>query len=189
VVDLELAKMRIDDSPGPGQYSLPCSKSGPKYSIYGKLLKKNSSQTPGPGTYILPKDRVVCTKFSPLHSKPLMADWHKLGPGTYTPASKSFGPKWGFGRSKRSTLLISESPGPGSYNIPSLSTSRAFSIYPKIREPLLNSSPGPGSYEPKPVEKSLKFSLYPKIPTKIHFPTPGPGTYTPNIAVLRNLRR
>lgn len=189
LVDAELAKMKIDDSPGPGQYSIPSSKSGPKFSIYGKLPNKYSTQTPGPGTYILPKDRVICTKFSPPRSKPSQTDWHKLGPGTYTPVSKAFGPRWGFGQSKRSALQISESPGPGSYNIPSLTTSRAFSIYSKISEPLLSSSPGPGSYEPKPVEKTLKFSLYPKIPTKIHFSTPGPGTYTPNIAVLRNIRR
>lgn len=189
LVETELRKMKINDSPGPGQYSLPNSKSGPKFSLYGKLPEKLYTQTPGPGTYILPNDRVICAKISPPHSISFNNHWDKLGPGTYSPLTTFTSPKWGFGQSKRSTLTISESPGPGSYNIPSQASTRAFSMYPKISKPTSPSSPGPGSYEPKLLDKSLKFSLYPKIPPKLKFSTPGPGTYSPNLSVLKTLRR
>jgi hypothetical protein len=174
-------KISLTDSPGPGQYSLPSSQSGPKFSLYGKLREKSYTVSPGPGTYILPRSRVVCTKFSPVRIKPTLEGWEKLGPGTYTPLLTSTGPKWGFGGSRRSKFQTNESPGPGSYNIPSLSSTKAFSLYPKRHEPLIKKSPGPGSYEPRLLETSLKFSFYPKIPSSIKQVTPGPGTYSPHL--------
>lgn len=189
LVESELRKMKINDSPGPGQYSLPNSKSGPKFSLYGKLPEKVYTHTPGPGTYIIPNDRVVCAKISPPHSTSFNNQWNNLGPGSYSPLTTFTSPKWGFGQSKRSTLNISESPGPGSYNIASQASTRAFSMYPKIPKPSSPSSPGPGTYEPRTLDTSLKFSLYPKIAPKLKFSTPGPGTYSPNLSVLNTIRR
>jgi hypothetical protein len=165
--------------PGPGQYSLPSSQSGPKFSIYGKLQEKSFTVSPGPGTYILPRDRVICAKFSPPRVKQSLEGWEKLGPGSYTPLITSSSPKWGFGGSNRSKLNISDSPGPGSYDVPSFSLTKGFSFYPKRQERSAAKSPGPGSYEPRFIERSLKFSLYPRIAEKLTQQTPGPGAYSP----------
>lgn len=172
-------KTLSNDSPGPGQYSLPSSQSGPKFSLYGKLREKSFTVSPGPGTYILPKDRVICAKFSPPHQKQSLEGWEKLGPGSYTPLMTRSGPKWGFGGSHRPKLQISDSPGPGSYDVPSLGQTKGFSFYPKRHERSTPKYPGPGSYEPRFVEKSLKFSLYSRITYRVKQVTPGPGAYSP----------
>ena len=172
-------KALSSDSPGPGQYSLPSSQSGPKFSLYGKSREKSFTVSPGPGTYILPKDRVICTKFSPPHQKQSLEGWENLGPGSYTPLMTRFGPKWGFGGSNRSKLHIPDSPGPGSYDVPGLAQTKGFSFYPKRRERSSPKYPGPGSYEPRFIEKSLKFSLHGRITYKIKQVTPGPGAYSP----------
>ena len=135
--------------------------------------------TPGPGTYLIPRSPVPCTKISPMNTTRKIFSDEPLGPGCYFPITKNSSPRWGFGSSNRHKLAVSESPGPGSYNINNQGSTKGFSLFSRRDLYIFNKVPGPGAYNPKTLEKSLKFSLGKKIKYKIRDSIPGPGTYSP----------
>lgn len=114
---------QILDTPGPGSYD-PKLNNGDGPSLRGKsqvCLK----ESPGPGSYS--PDVRGSKKKSPIFSmgteqkktisaKPLN---YFPGPGTYVENKfRTAGPKFGFGSSKRMEIKKDNSPGPGSYKIP-----------------------------------------------------------------------
>ncbi|OMJ78832.1 hypothetical protein SteCoe_21276 [Stentor coeruleus] len=185
---LPISYKNLHKSPGPGAYSIISKISGPAFSLSGKPKSRVESLTPGPGTYLIPPRRVVCPKFSPARERPIKVP-DKIGPGSYTPFYEYSTPKWRFGDSKRQEYLISESPGPGAYSVPSNFSKKAFSIYPKRKLQESSPTPGPGAYYPKHPDKSLKFSLSPRLDYTAKEDIPGPGTYSPNLLLGLNFPR
>jgi len=117
------ALSRIYDNPGPGSYDPANSmkKEGP--ALRGRS-SFNVKDSPGPGAYSpdvkqsknkAPSfgmgsegKKTICAK--PLNSNP--------GPGNYYKYGFKGGPSFGFGTSTRMSIKKNDSPGPGSYKIP-----------------------------------------------------------------------
>lgn len=113
---------QILDTPGPGSYNPALTaKSGPTLRGKSTMYLKYS---PGPGEYS-PEARVVKNKapqFSmgseskkTIAAKPLN---RFPGPGTYEGSKPKRNTSYGFGSSKRMEIKKDNSPGPGSYKIP-----------------------------------------------------------------------
>lgn len=109
---------------GPGQYQMPTTLSGPKFSMgtgeKGTKLNKDAVQNPPPGTYTVEGGGVK-------HSSP--------------------GVK--FGRDTRDKTKPDGLPGPGNYTIPSTMEKKGITIQGKYEEKIKEKAPGPGAYESK----------------------------------------
>ena len=113
---------QILDTPGPGSYDPAAStKSGPSLRGKSKIWIKDS---PGPGAYSpdtrvakkgAPRFSMGTQKKKTIAARPLN---HFPGPGTYYKSKPRTGPSFGFGSSKRMHVRSDDSPGPGSYKIP-----------------------------------------------------------------------
>jgi hypothetical protein len=121
----------VYEGPGPGEYNLCGSKSGPKITMGGKGKSGSLGDTlqPGPGNYNVSTDGVyrntaaftMGAKYGSREEDP------EPGPGAYNSGKqlKHNGPK--MGTSKRGGLEgRNEGPGPGQY-----AQSRPFSAGPK----------------------------------------------------------
>jgi hypothetical protein len=113
---------QILDTPGPGQYEARLNtRSGPTLGSKPRVHVKDS---PGPGTYS-PDPRQAKRK-APQFSmgsekkKTIAGRPHNKypGPGTYYGQKPKSGPSFGFGSGKRMHVNCNDSPGPGSYKIP-----------------------------------------------------------------------
>jgi hypothetical protein len=108
-------------------------------------------------------------------SKPLPKSQHPSLPISKRPESGKFN------RSKREDLFrISQTPGPGDYEISPITSGPRFSIIGKSKEQR-RVSPGPGSYTPDPLSKRVKGSRIGKSLRSdfidLSNNTPGPGRY------------
>lgn len=123
--------LKINDQPGPGEYNISSSKSGPKITM-GTKPKASSlgdGLMPGPGNYNpnstgVYKNATAFTMGAKYGSK---VEDPEPGPGTYSANTelKQTGPK--IGTSKRGDVGgKSENPGPGQY-----SNNRPFSAGPQ----------------------------------------------------------
>ena len=176
--------IQLDDSVGPGAYSLPpLIPQGPSYSF------------PQAGRFQTPKNESK-TMFPSITPEKYRDSPKKT--------SKSVPPSF----SRTLLFQISESPGPGQYLLPSTLYNNYFTIKGKPKEFPVSSNPGPGAYEvikspsikfpvftesrlksPEPATIGVKL-LYPKIYDKgvsysmrsrpkstPIFEVPGPGAY------------
>eukprot|EP00440_Ansanella_granifera_P059419 gb/GFBE01064405.1/.p1 GENE.gb/GFBE01064405.1/~~gb/GFBE01064405.1/.p1 ORF type:complete len:223 (+),score=32.05 gb/GFBE01064405.1/:1-669(+) len=143
--------------PGPGAYS-PANPSfvSPKwaFSTDSRLKQMRRSTTPGPGAYELKttlggKDTSICSKpeFRQRSTTP--------GPGAYNASWDSCSnmgsaPKVGFGASNRDKMVVSKTPGPGNYEIPTtlvgnvtMKSPCSYSIKGRYEPPKADQTPGP----------------------------------------------
>ena len=106
---------------GPGQYQLPSTLTGPKFSMgtgeKGTKLNKDAVLNPPPGTYSLDSH----------------ADKHGIS----------------FGKDTRDKTKLDGLPGPGTYAVPSTLDNKGISIKGKQEEKIPYLSPGPGAYNSK----------------------------------------
>mmetsp|Transcript_133621 Transcript_133621/g.188822 ORF Transcript_133621/g.188822 Transcript_133621/m.188822 type:complete len:225 (+) Transcript_133621:61-735(+) len=145
--------------PGPGQYS-PANPAfvSPKWAFTAsdRLKEMKRSRTPGPGQYELKstlqgKDVSICSKPD---GKGLTAPLP--GPGAFTPSwagTSNYGsaPSIGFGASNRAKMVVSKTPGPGQYEIPTtlignvtMKSPCAYSIKGRYGQAKPDVNPGPG---------------------------------------------
>jgi hypothetical protein len=144
---------RLTDNPGPGEYNLVSSKSGPKITMSAKPKVNSLGETlqPGPGNYNVnstevyrnPSAFTMGAKYGGKIEDP------EPGPGNYNIKAefKQSGAK--IGKSRREGLGAgNENPGPGHYV-----SSRPFSAGPKYgfgnelkANSTLDARPGPGQY-------------------------------------------
>ena len=119
--------MELKKTPGPGTY-VPRTYigEGPKIGIKSRVGDSTFgvSKVPGPGTYqpnfssVLYKPPNVGLGHERRDNIINRSDNIKFpGPGAYPLLNKSEGPKFGFGREKRSAERYSDVPGPGRYDI------------------------------------------------------------------------
>ena len=150
-----------DEYPGPGAYNQKVffGEEGKKISIGSKLISKSMQNIPEPGQYETENYNNIITKL---------------------PSTK-------IGKEKRFSYILSENPGPGSYNYSDNAkyiqlNSPSWKIGTSLRQPLndITDSPGPGRYNiNKNIgENSPKYSMGIKIKEfGKNFSTPGPGKY------------
>lgn len=144
----------MSDVPGPGAYSLKPSQDNIAFSLGVRRSERKRSLSPGPGQYsysidpILEKTphyRMGTSKRSNLARVSVTP-----GPGTYSRIKKlSEGPKWGLGVGERTNLVKNTGPGPGTYAVPNITDTRAYSLAGRHSFSPVDSNPGPGAYNAK----------------------------------------
>lgn len=178
-----------EKTPGPGTYIVKDWVAGPKYTMQGRDEKDRSSDVPGPGQYELSgygkvRDRspgAVMTKASRTPSRHSKSVSEIPGPGNYQPLRGSSGPKWGFGQGARLKSAASDTPAPGSYNIPEQLGRGGFTMTGREERSITETVPGPGAYTPKMRDSSPTFKIgsSPRRDLVASSQVPGPGAYTP----------
>lgn len=154
---------QVQEPQSSSEYYVIFRTTGPFFDMNSKPNAKNEVKNPGLGNGTAQPNSVIYTKFSPLPSERDMKMPDKIGPGSYSPIIVSSGPKWGFGNSKRVEINDSESPGPGTYTVPSYLSKKAFSMSPRRKNKEPSQTPGPGAYYKSTIGKALKSSLRPRI--------------------------
>ncbi|OMJ93528.1 hypothetical protein SteCoe_3506 [Stentor coeruleus] len=154
---------QVQDPQSSSEYYVIFRTTGPFFDMNSKPKAKSEIKNQGLGIGTAQPNSVIYTKFSPLPSEREMKNPDKIGPGSYSPILVSNGPKWGFGASKRIEIDASESPGPGTYTVPSYLSKKAFSISPRRKNKEPSQTPGPGAYYKHSVGKAMKSSLRPRI--------------------------
>ena len=111
----------INDTPGPGEYTVKPKSETPAYSMRPKTATSRGDNMPGPGQY---NPSASCTQFKWTIGKEQKdmdfgGSKGKLvpGPGVYNISKGLGGPKWSFGTSSRGHSRKASNPGPGAYNI------------------------------------------------------------------------
>ncbi|KAL4449215.1 hypothetical protein ABPG74_015597 [Tetrahymena malaccensis] len=188
--------------PGPGDYfqeSTFLNSKGTTFAKSGRMTMKQDS-TPGPGHFNISTTQFSSHKNFTLGQKISVKDKFKSsvpGPGTYDITVNLRKPTIRMGASLRTGLVMSDTPGPGSYLSTNFSRddtlkeinakqpqnrglgfSRRPDLVPNIK------TPGPGNYD---IPSSLGQSPHAKISAnvnkgkwKVQQEVPGPGSYNIN---------
>jgi hypothetical protein len=146
--------------PGPGQYEIRDTSSGPKITIAQKLNynqnegKKDSN--PAPGMYNIQNNTDFILHKSPSFKigtserKSLSNQENTPAPGTYNTyidGIKNKSPSWKIGSSKRDDLNPKDNfPGVGNYNISKGIEKKKITMFGKGKDLYNNDNPGPGQY-------------------------------------------
>lgn len=168
------ALFEISESPGPGQYNLPSTLYNKDFQLKGKFKEPKGQDTPGPGTYnsdLQEKKGFALLKDSRL--KPEISPTANVD--FCLPKLRNGSPSYSFGKRAKSPK-ISDIPGPGSYNLPSVSEPAKITIANRIKSPEPLKTPGPGTYTVSASKNSQEFSLGLPLKSQIHL-SPGPGDY------------
>ncbi|KAL4464748.1 hypothetical protein ABPG74_011309 [Tetrahymena malaccensis] len=183
--------MVANDAPGPGQYNLKNSQSGPKFSIGTGSKPKVETYlfVPGPGTYNPGKTIYQSSPNYSMGMKHSSSEQHlQPGPGQYDHKSSVLNqPSVKFPLSTRNELYQgTNTPGPANYNV-----SRPSSAAPKFgfgtsqRDQLYASqqTPGPGQYDQKScIDLSKGVTMISRRANGVANEIakfPGPGAYNP----------
>mmetsp|Transcript_114732 Transcript_114732/g.244803 ORF Transcript_114732/g.244803 Transcript_114732/m.244803 type:complete len:218 (-) Transcript_114732:188-841(-) len=143
--------------PGPGAYKVDKIDNAPKWGFGGdsRFPAAKRSGTPGPGSYKIPtslkgKDVSIVSRTELI--RPRTAS---IGPTTYNPSYEPSSllrsaPKIGFAASSRGRPVLRNSPGPGSYDLPTtligniaMKSPSAYSIKGRYKPPRGHETPGP----------------------------------------------
>jgi hypothetical protein len=178
-------RMHSKDSgvPGPGSYNFPLKNSGPKWKVgTQQRVSVSLEEIPGPGTYECLSD-TSRPAFSITSRRPATSGSQVPGPGTYSPKHFFTTINYSVGTAKRNSYILSNVPGPASYNTDSPKTTGVI-IGTGKRDFVLGNhqNPGPGTYETNKVWEGPKFSLRSKPMLKDLNENPGPGNYNPQHA-------
>lgn len=173
-------------TPGPSDYQSNSSYfNGPKFTIASKKAKQFYSPSPGPGSYN-PSNEVSYERFPSVRigraRRDLLPTKNKEsspGPASYSVDLSSIsGPKWKFNTTLRKSTERSESPGPGQYNTPSVSSGISYTISLSKKFVKRDLTPGPGAYSPRRKETSPSAILGSSMrESRNKVTTPGPGSY------------
>mmetsp|Transcript_6993 Transcript_6993/g.6840 ORF Transcript_6993/g.6840 Transcript_6993/m.6840 type:complete len:302 (-) Transcript_6993:116-1021(-) len=144
-------KRNGNNSVGPGQYEMRSSLDQKAWSMSGRHpnLDEKNGEYPGPGAYN-PKGNYGSPNYGFGTSKrPQSAGSHSPGPGAYN-VGKDFNKTAPlFGTGKRPPLsTITDTPGPGGYNLNSARDGPAFSMSARTLKDKSYMTPGPGAYNP-----------------------------------------
>ncbi|OMJ93195.1 hypothetical protein SteCoe_3892 [Stentor coeruleus] len=167
--------------PGPGNYNIKSTISeGPKYSFRGRVKIINRAYSPGPGQYEIKTTNLESTFIHSFTKEKRSLSAGKSsspGPGTYEYRKhSSSGVK--FGLESRGKTMVSDVPGPGSYNLPVVNDSKGFSMCGKILVKESERSPGPAVYDKKSSLDTKSYSV--GRSTRFRYldnSVPGPGAY------------
>lgn len=116
-----------DSSPGPGSYKSVGHLGGPQYSIGGRSGADDPADVPGPGAYERRGDiPPPAWSFGSKHAEKQESN---PGPGQYSPeASQRSSPGTLISQLERQSREITDSPGPGAYNIESHTSTQKYSF-------------------------------------------------------------
>jgi len=177
------------EAPGPGAYSAnPVGSSGPKYGLKGKAVPTNSNFVPGPGAYspaTAAKGKGPDWSFGKSGRGQRISSSDLPGPGNYSAALNRTAPLGSFGTAKRAVSEVTDSPGPGAYNIGRKSRQTGFSMASKHPPGAIDKTlvPGPGAYTPQSVStrgNKAAFGTAERSPFRPQT-SPGPGAYDPTL--------
>ena len=179
-------------TPGPAQYSPKNLNEKSSYTFGHKYKDKTKDMSPGPGKYNLrtEKDLLVPSSIFGHEKKLQAANREKFpGPGKYKcniDTTNIKHPNYSFGREKRKTDLINDTPGPGSYQHKEYvgKEGKKISMALKYKSKSMEYIPGPGQYSSHNCTSIFKKLPDIKIGKDKRFSTsnlfedqPGPGQY------------
>lgn len=179
------------DMPGPGSYNPKKPATNVSFSMGNKTfsLMNSEGKILGPGQYnsnydsIKPKTAVSFTK---ANRETLQNSTSVPGPGAYSLEKINEVPQYAFPREIRDKRIGPDYPGPGNYNIPSLSDELKHKMGKTIlpRRPLLTKDqnfPGPGHYNSKYGDEMRSYSVGKGGRPALNRDTknPGPDKYDP----------
>ena len=176
---------KISDYPGPGNYQQGSTNGGPYITMKGRDDVQRGGEAPGPGEYSpQAENHSPSYKVGNAVRINTLSKVNGPGPGSYSVNGLSKSTKWSFGRAKKDELKANLAPGPGSYETPSKTDPRAYSLGGKIAHPnakTLKNVPGPADYSPNWKNPSPQFSISKGNRSYYMYANrnPGPGTYEP----------